>query len=148
MNYEISQPEILSHAMDFYGLKEIRGEKNNPQILDFFAASGHSWVQDDETAWCSAFINYLAVKCGYEKSGALNARSWLEIGEPMLNPTLGDIVVLWRDKPHSWKGHVGIFIHQDKFNVYILGGNQNNSVCISPYPSGRVLGYRQLNKIL
>ena len=95
MNYEISHPEILSHAMDFYGLREMPGEKNNPRILDFFEAAGHSWVQDDETSWCSAFINYLAVKCGYEFSGGLNARSWLEVGETMKIPTVGDIVVFW-----------------------------------------------------
>ena len=146
MNYEISHPEMLSHAMDFYGLQEVAGEKHNPRILSFFELAGHKWVQDDETAWCSAFINFLAIRCGYESSGGLNARSWLKVGESMTIPTLGDIVVLWRDKPSSWKGHVGIFIKQDEHNVYILGGNQSNSVNISAYPAGRVLGYRQLNK--
>jgi uncharacterized protein (TIGR02594 family) len=146
MNYEISHPEMLSHAFDFFGIKEVRGEKHNPRILSFFEEIGFKWVQDDETAWCSAFINYLAKKCGYERSGKLNARSWLNVGETMKMPTLGDIVVFWRESPDSWKGHVGIFIRHDGENIWTLGGNQSNSVCISPYSKDRLIGYRKLSK--
>jgi uncharacterized protein (TIGR02594 family) len=146
MNYEISHYEMFSHAMDFYGLKEIKGEKHNPRILSFFEEIGHSWVQTDETAWCSAFINYLAKKCGYAYSGKLDARSWLSVGVEMRAPTVGDIVVFWRESITSWKGHVGIYVRHDGENIWTLGGNQNNSVCIKPYPADRLLGYRALNK--
>jgi hypothetical protein len=49
-------------ACKHYGLKEIRGEEHNPVILKFFKEIGHSWVQDDETAWCAAFVNYCCLK--------------------------------------------------------------------------------------
>src|SRR6056297_81363 len=147
MNYEIAHPEMLSHATDFYGIKAIPGKENNPRIMQMFELIGHKWVQGDETAWCSAFINYLAKRTGYEYSGKLDARSWLKIGSPMTYPTLGDVVVFWREKPDSWKGHVGLFIHDDGDNIYCLGGNQADSVNIQPYPRGRLLGYRMLNRI-
>ena len=139
--------EILHETLKLYGLKEIPGEKNNPQIMDMFKEIGFSWVQDDETAWCSALINYVCKKAGYERSGKLDARSWLKMPIIVLKPSLGDIVIFWREHPDSWKGHVGLFISQDTDYVYTLGGNQGNMVNITPYPRNRVLGYRQVYKI-
>jgi len=135
---------ILDRALDFYGLREVPGEKNNPTILKFFTDIGHKWVQSDETAWCSAFINWIAWDLNLPRSGKLNARSWLDVGEETLDPLKGYIVILWRESESSWKGHVGIFIRDDDTNIYVLGGNQNNEVNISPYPKGRLLGYRKL----
>lgn len=148
MNHEIAHLELFSHAMDYYGIEEVPGEKNNPKILEFFKATGHMWVQSDETAWCSAFVNYLAKMNGYEYSGELDARSWLRVGEDITRtPTVGDIVVLWREHISSWKGHVGLFVRQSENAIYVLGGNQSNQVKISPYPIDQLLSYRMLRKI-
>lgn len=147
MNYEIAHKEMFSHAMDFYGEAEIIGSKHNSKIVKFFHEIGFDWINDDETAWCSAVLNYLAKETGYERSGELDARSWLDVGKKTTNPTVGDIVVIWRVSPDSWQGHVGMFIRDDGINVWILGGNQSNQFKISAYPRSRVLGYRMLNKI-
>ena len=80
---------MLLRGLELYGLKEIKGEENNPIIMSFFLAMGKLWVQGDETAWCSAFINYLAIVCGYEHSGELNARSWLNVGYSINKPVPG-----------------------------------------------------------
>ena len=48
---------LLDKALDYYGLTEVPGEQNNPVIMSFFQEIGHSCVQGDETAWCSAFVN-------------------------------------------------------------------------------------------
>lgn len=146
MNLAISHITMYAHAHSFYGLKEVPGEKHNPIILNFFAEIGHKWVQTDETAWCSAFINYLAKMNGYEYSGELDARSWLKVGESAKYPNPGDMVVLWRESITSWKGHLGFFVRDDGEHVWIFGGNQNNSVCILPYKRDQVLDYRVLNK--
>ena len=98
------------------------------------------------TGNCSAAIAYYAKENGYEYNKSLLARDWLKYGEVVLQPSPGDVVVFWRDKPDSWKGHVGLFISQDVHNIYTLGGNQNNSISISPYPQERLLGYRRLKK--
>jgi uncharacterized protein (TIGR02594 family) len=140
--------EILNEMLKMYGLKEIVGKENNPQILAMFAEIGFDYVKDEDTAWCSAALNYFCKKLGYERSGALDAKSWLKMPIKVLQPELGDIVVFWRESPTSWKGHVGLFIAQDLNKVWVLGGNQGDMLCIAAYPRDRVLGYRQVHKIL
>jgi len=135
--------KLLEVGLSQYGLKEIPGIKNNPEIMKYFHSIGQDWVQGDETAWCSAFVNWCAKKKGLEYTGKLNARSWLNLGmECSLN--VADIVVLWRESPDSWKGHVAIPIKEDDNYIWCLGGNQGNMVKISPYPKGRILKYIKL----
>ena len=139
--------DLLIEMLRHYGLKEILGPTHNPEIVAMFASIGYDWVKDDETAWCSASLNYFCKKTEYERSGKLDARSWLKMPVQVLKPTIGDVVVLWRNKPDSWEGHVGLFINSDVNDVYVLGGNQGNMINISPYPWNRVLGFRQLRKL-
>ena len=136
---------LLNIALTQYGLKEVAGEENNPEIMKYFKEIGHTWVQNDETAWCSAFVNWCAKKAGKEYSGKLNARSWLKVGQEITDPVPGDIVILWREKKDSWKGHVGFFIRKNEEAVWILGGNQGiGQVNIKPYSLHRVLDYRRI----
>lgn len=138
---------LFNEAIKYYGLKEMIGKKDdNPIILNMFDSIGHSWVENDETAWCSCFVNFVAQEVGLEISGKLNARSWLNIGEEVLMPKIGDIVIFWRENPNSWKGHVGLYVNEDEDFIYVLGGNQDNMVCIKPYSKKRLLGYRKLQK--
>lgn len=132
---------ILDIALNEIGVKEIVGKKHNPRVLQYFADIGHSWVKDDETAWCSAFANYVHKQAGVERSGKLNARSWLKIGQKTSYPQKGDIVVFWRESPSSWKGHVAFFIRESSKYIYVLGGNQGNEVKIARYPKNRLLAY-------
>lgn len=137
--------ELIKKAFTQYGVKEIAGQKDHPQILKYFNILGFDGARlKDETAWCSAFVNWVAKTEGYEYTGKLNARSWLKVGEKIENPDFGDVVVLWRESPDSWKGHVGFFVKETRRYIYVLGGNQNNSVCIKAYPKTRLLGYRRL----
>jgi len=141
--------KILEIAFSQYGITEIKGSEHNPEVLKYFQDIGHEWVKDDETAWCSAFANWVAMKAGCERSKKLNARSWLDVGENIYHPMLGDIVVLWRDDITSWKGHVAFYINyiKDEKYIYLLGGNQGNKVCIQAYPIGRVISYKRLAPI-
>lgn len=136
---------MIQLALSQYGIKEIAGEQDNPEIKKYFTELGFKEdLFKDETAWCSAFMNWVAKKNGRKYSGQLNARSWLDVGAPTPDPNIGDVVVLWRQDPQSWKGHVGLYIREDKDTTWILGGNQGNRVCIAPYPKKRVLGYRRI----
>jgi len=139
--------DVLLAMLSNYGLKEVIGPDSNPEILEMFKAIGYGWVNDDETAWCSASLNYFCLKTGYERSNKLDARSWLKLPLHILKPSLGDIVVLWRENPNSWKGHVGLFISQNANYTYILGGNQENMIGINPFLNTRILGYRRSKKI-
>lgn len=136
--------EVLSH----YGLSEVAGPDSNPDILEFFHELDYDWVNDDSaTSWCSAMLSFYAKKCGYEYHKALDARGWLKMPIVVLKPSLGDVVVLWRNDIHSWEGHIGLFIRWTDTKVFLLGGNQNNMISISAYPRERIIGIRALRKI-
>lgn len=140
--------ELIKLLFSQYGTTEISGQKDNPEVLKYFREAGFSDSSlKDETAWCSAFANWIANNLCLERSNQLTARSWLKVGYKVTDPEPGDIVVLWRVKPNSWQGHVGFYINQDENNIYILGGNQSNQVCISPYPKERLLQYRRLRTV-
>lgn len=134
---------ILQVALSQIGIKEAVGKEDNPEVLKYFEALGYGSLHD-ETAWCSAFVNWVAIECGLEFSGKLTARSWLNIGWPVYDPEPGDLVIYWRESINSWKGHVGFFCREYKGWIYTLGGNQNNQVNIKAYPSERLLAYRKL----
>lgn len=121
------------------------GKGHNPKVLQYFADVGHSWVKDDETAWCAAFVGAMLKRAGLPHTGKLNARSYLEWGEPvqLSEAKEGDIVVLWRGSPNSAQGHVGFFVRQQGNRVDLLGGNQGNQVNITGFPVERVLAVRR-----
>lgn len=137
--------DAVLRALADYGTQEIAGTQNNNKIVDYFKKAGFSWVTDDETAWCAAFLNAILVEYQLPNTGKLNAKSFLELGIETQEPEIGDIVVLWRISKSSPFGHAGFFIAKDNNNVYILGGNQNNEVDISKFPLSRVLGFRKLS---
>lgn len=136
---------LINILFSQYGIKEIPGKADNPEILKYFDAIGFDGSKlKDETAWCSAFANYCAKTAGLPFTSKLNARSWLKIGTEVKTPELGDIVVFWREDPDSWKGHVAFYVRETEDLVYVLGGNQSNQVKISAYPKHRLLEYRRL----
>lgn len=129
-------------ALNEYGTVGVPGVDNNPRVLEYFAKTGNSWVKDDETAWCAAFVGFCLETAGIASTKLLNARSYLTWGKVTNTPKLGDIVVFWRISPTSTFGHVAFFIKATKDYVYVLGGNQSNSVCISKFPKSQILSYR------
>jgi uncharacterized protein (TIGR02594 family) len=130
------------------GTREISGAQDNPEIVQWFADVGHQWVRDDETAWCAAFTGAMLEAAGIRSTRALNARSYMEWGEPTADPQEGDVVVFWRVSRSDWRGHVGFFVRKDRNRVWVLGGNQSNSVSEKDYPidgtTYGVLGYRTM----
>ncbi len=135
----------INLALSQFGIKEVVGKKDNPEVLKYFDEIGYEGSKlKDETSWCSAFVNWVCKKSNLPYSGKLTARSWLKVGRKVEMPKLGDVVVFWRESPESWKGHVGFFIRETDNLVYVLGGNQSNQVKISAYPKYRLLQYRRL----
>jgi uncharacterized protein (TIGR02594 family) len=139
---------ILKIAAAELGQKEIAGPGNNPSIINYAKESGFKWVNDDETPWCSIFVNWIAQKVGLQRSNNANARSWLSVGQSVDQaPEPGDIVVFWRESIDSWKGHVGIFLgfSVDAKRVYCLGGNQGNQVSVTAFSKENILGFRRVS---
>ncbi|MDH5524539.1 MAG: TIGR02594 family protein [Desulfobulbaceae bacterium] len=142
--------DLLKIALSQYGQEERPGDKNNPTIVNYSKELGKGFerVNDDETPWCSIFINWVCLKAGVERSKSASARSWLKVGEKVEHPEPGDIVVFIRGNNPA-QGHVGIFICKNNRHVTVLGGNQNNRVQISEnYLLSSVLEYRRLKKLI
>lgn len=135
-------------ALGYYGTKEIKGAVDNPTVVKMFADVGHSWVKDDKTAWCAAFVGSCLEQAGIKSTKKLNARSYLTWGDATDKPTVGDIVVFWRGKKNGWQGHVGFYINETQTHINVLGGNQSDMVNIQPYSKERLLGYRAVKKTL
>lgn len=126
------------------GVTEVLGPKHNPTILKYFHEAGFAYVKDDETAWCSAFMNWCAMQVKLPRSGALNARSWLYVGKDTKTPAIGDLAVFWRGSKDGWEGHVGMYFGKVGDQIQVLGGNQGNKVQVSLYPAKQLLGFRNI----
>lgn len=137
---------LIEVASKEIGTKEIPGSAHNQRVINYAKESGFNYINDDETPWCSFFMNWVAKKAGMETSGLGNARSWLNVGVTVVNPEPGDVVIFWRESPNSHKGHVGVFMgySQDQTRIYTLGGNQNNQVGETAYSKSQLLGFRRL----
>ena len=140
--------EIIKQAFSQYGIAEIVGNDHNPIVLGYYKEAGHSWVSNDETPWCAAFVCAMLGRANVQSTRKLNARSFLTWGVRVTdNPTIGDVVVLWREVIAGAKGHVGFYIHQDEKYIYLLGGNQGNKVCVERYDINRVLDIRRYDMV-
>lgn len=127
------------------GTKEIPGPKHNPEVVGWFAQVGHSWVTDDETAWCAAFMGAMLQLGGLPSTRKLNARSYMDWGKPVPvdEAQEGDVVVFTRGDPNGWQGHVGFYVRDEGKHIIVLGGNQSNMVNEARYPASRLLGVRR-----
>ena len=146
-------------AERFIGLKESAdGQESNPQIMAMLKLD-NSWPDDDSVPWCSCFVSYVCWLLGLKRSKSLRARSWLKVGQaiPFTDLRRGaDLIVFKRGRgPQPGPdvidapGHVGFFSRdvwpiKGLRQVEILGGNQNNSVCLKKYPVSKILGCRRL----
>lgn len=137
----MTEPDWLRAARNFIGIEEIPGDEDNDIIVSMFADCGHSWVKDDETAWCAAFVGSMLKRSGVKGTGKLNARSYLDWGLHLSKPEVGCIVVLKRGT-NPVLGHVGFWIGENAHLVDILGGNQSNGVNVKAYKAKDILGYR------
>jgi uncharacterized protein (TIGR02594 family) len=137
-------------AERFMGLKEIPGSEHNPQVMAMLHLD-QEWPEGDEVPWCSAFVNYCAWLLNLPRSKSLRARSWLNVGVPVDYPRQGfDVAILNRGEGEQpgpdvidAPGHVGLFASAGS-SVWLLGGNQGNTVSVAPYDRQRVLGIRRL----
>lgn len=141
----MNRSKIITSALSYYGLNETYDGKVNPKLLHIINEVSEVQVKNN-IPWCTAFVSYILKINRHEYSKKLNARSYLELGRKVVNPEIGQIAVLWRESLDSWKGHVGFFISETKNKIYLLGGNQNNTVCIKSYPKQRLLSYLSIEE--
>lgn len=135
-------PVWLTVARAYLGLEEIKGEKHNPEILQFWKKC-HLPFETDETPWCAGFVGGVLEQCGIQSTRSGLARSYMQWGEEC-EPKVGAIAVFWRGKKNAATGHVAFVAdyNEDSRFVQVLGGNQGDRVCIKGYLKSKLLGYR------
>ena len=139
----MTQNPILA-ALSFYGERPIPGPQANTQILEFIKATTYPDTTSDEVPWCSAFLVWIFNECGIKTPANAAAKSWLTYSTETDDPKFGDVVVIGYPKEAPANFHVGLFIRETRELVYILAGNQNDTVDITPWRKRSVLSYRKL----
>lgn len=136
----------LAVARKEIGQKEKKGAKHNKRIVDYHRATSLR-ASDDETAWCSSFINWCLKQVGIRGTNHAGAASWLKWGRASL-PRLGAITVIFNPKAArsltSTGNHVGFLLGVSRTGYVILGGNQSDQVKVSTFPtkSWQLKGHR------
>jgi len=143
----------MTVAYGEYGTKEISGKGHNARILRYSGALTGDF-KSDETPWCSAFANWVMMQVGIAGTRSGWAKSWRNWGRSLGkdNPRYGAIAVFnrkyWSEDDQKFKNgsHVGFYVAHKGGRIELLGGNQGDSVSISPYPKAsekyQLLDYR------
>lgn len=144
-------------ARNYLGVKEFPGAQKNNSLIMAMHHSVATWPENDETPWCSAFVNWVCFQLQpfVPMSDSLMARSWLKVGNmvPLSAAERGfDIVIFQRGtgaqpgpEVLNAPGHVAFFSSRTKDGlVEVLGGNQGNAVTLAKYRADTVLGVRRL----
>ncbi len=137
------EPIWMLAARREIGVKERPGHQDHPRVVEYLQ---HTRIipalQHDETPWCSAYVCFVMEKSDIASTRSAAARSWLKWGEELTTPVPGCIAVLTREG-HPGSGHVGFYVgRREDGKILLLGGNQNNQVCVRPYAADRVISYR------
>lgn len=137
-------PKILIEALKEYGTLESEGTANNPKIIAWAKEIGGNVAEiykADSIAWCGLFMAVVAKRAGKElPKDPLWALNWGTYGTKVKDiPMLGDVLVFVR----KGGGHVGIYIGEDDYCYFVLGGNQSDKVCITRIKKERLYTARR-----
>lgn len=140
-----ADPVWIREARRFMGLREIAGPKSNATILGWAKRFG-GWVagfyKNDDTPWCGLFVGHVisaTLPDEFLPANPLSALAWGKFGSSVDVPSPGTILVFSR----KGGGHVGFYVGEDNLGRYhVLGGNQSNSVSITPIDKERCVAMR------
>ncbi len=142
----MNEPRWLSIARDLIGLKEIKGEEHEPEILRLWRDAGLSFTTDEDP-WCAALVGGCLARAGIAPSLSGMARSYTHWGIDVLADGKDQIplgaVVVYSRPPSETSGHVGFAVGlTTEGNIVTLGGNQKDSVNIAPISYTRLIAAR------
>lgn len=125
--------------------------QHNARILTYHRTTTLR-ATDDETPWCSSFVNWVMVQSGRKGTNNALAKSWLDWGVSVKEPKQGDVVVIKQKIAGSSQAtesrsgyHVGFYLASSPTHIKIFGGNQANQVKDTSYSLKfyEVTGYRR-----
>src|SRR5690606_29079913 len=124
-------------------------QRDNRALADFLRSDGHYLGDPAELPWCGDFVQTcLALTLPHEPlpgrglpGSPYVARHWRHLGRET-EPTVGAIAVFWRGSPTGTAGHVAFVAGRGPGTLYVLGGNQSNSVSVAPISRERLIACR------
>jgi len=115
-------------------------KRNHKEVAEWLKSDGGTVGDPASVPWCGdavATALRLAIPNIGIPSNPYLASNWTTWGKEV-EPQLGAILVFWRGSPDSWQGHIGFYAGESATNYYVLGGNQSDSVTISPIAKNRL----------
>ncbi len=137
----VNKPNWIKIAEGELGVKENTSKtEHNPRVMEYHATTGIT--NNDETPWCSSFVNWVMRKAGQGGTDSAMAVSWKKYGKDVGKAAYGAIAVIdWDGPGPGWKGHVGFIVGKKGNNLLILGGNQSNAVNIKSFGTSKIVAY-------
>jgi uncharacterized protein (TIGR02594 family) len=123
--------------------------KDNQRIIEYHSTTTLK-ASDDETPWCSSFVNWVMIQAGHRGTNSALAKSWLKWGSALNAPRVGAITVIKKKNATSDQStgsstgfHVGFLVEATATHIELLGGNQSNQVKYSTFSLSKweVKGY-------
>lgn len=137
----MSKHPWLDIMMEERGEREIPGHRENARIREYFESTDYpieGATDADSVAWCSACACFCMEKAGIRSPRSASSQAWLDWGVPC-SIQKGAVVVFSNG---DGTGHVGFVYDFNSDGIFVVGGNQSDSVCISFFSYRRVAGYR------
>jgi uncharacterized protein (TIGR02594 family) len=125
----------MGFAQGQLGQTEIPGSSNNFAIIGYHSTTGK--FKDDETAWCSSFVNWSMTQAGIKGTNSARAYSWKGWGQTLNGPAYGAIAI-------ANFSHVGfVACTNSASRIILLGGNQGQpgAVTLSPINPNSIIQY-------
>jgi uncharacterized protein (TIGR02594 family) len=141
--YAIAQHEIGVHEDSLPG-------HHTARIVEYHSTTSLK-ATDDETPWCSSFVNWCMKQAGIQGTGSAAAKSWLGWGQTLQDSREGAVVVIKKKSSGSDHTtgsssgfHVAFFVSKTQTHIRLLGGNQSDQVKYSNFSLSayEVKGYR------
>ena len=127
----------MTVAQSQLGQTEIKGHRNNPQIVAYHASTTLQ-AKTDEVAWCSSFVNWTLKQVGIQGTNSASSQSRKHWGQRLKRPVYGCIAIL----SHKGGGHVAFVAGINKNGrLVLLGGNQHDTVNYSAFKGNMVFVY-------
>ncbi len=123
----------LDHHYDKTDLDEFVSNHSSTDSHHIFGQNLKFITDGHLVPWCGLFMGIVAHNSGEESvKEPLLPLNWGNFGTEASVPMFGDVLIFIRLAETGKKaGHLGLYIGEDKDCYHVLGGNENDTVCIT-----------------
>jgi uncharacterized protein (TIGR02594 family) len=126
--------------------KGLHEKRDIEKLKQFLRSDGKTLGDPSRLPWCGDLVETciaLTLRNEPLPPNPYLARNWLKFGRGV-ERTLGAVLVFWRGSRNGSSGHVGFYAGEsrDGKRLYVLGGNQSDTISVVPLGADRLLGAR------